>query len=362
MIWALVITLLLLAALWTAALLLGWLIAIPIAVSLLVLAATGLALGLRHLRSRQRAAEFEAELRQQRPSAQRASTPNGEAALELQSRIRELSGALRRRQRASAFGDAALYAVPWVLVLGPPGAGKSAALATCGLTLRAAGRRAAESRSNRPSNDCEAWLTDHGVLIDTPGRYVAEQREHTEWPTLLAALRGARRKRPLDGVVLVYSLAELLGDPLERLEEKARRLRSCLEDLGSELGSVLPVYLLLTKADALPGFYEFCAGLPPEASDRVWGATLEPGAEQGQDAVLAFKAEFDLMKAVLHAQLLACLPGRERTPAACAQALRFPVEFESVRAPLARLIEELFRPSRYDEAPVLRGFYCSSSR
>jgi type VI secretion system protein ImpL len=358
MIWALVSASVLLAAVWTAALLLGWVILIPIALSVLLVAALGLALALRHARSRQRAAQLEAELRPP-SSAERGGI--GPAEAELQSRIRELTGALRRRHHASALGDAALYAVPWVLVLGPAGAGKSTALATSGLTLRAAGGRAPESRSNRASHECEPWLTDHGVLIDTPGRYVAEQRETAEWAGLLAALRRARRKRPLDGVVLVYSLAELLGDPLERLEEKARCLRRCLEELGSELGSVLPVYLLLTKADALPGFDEFCAGLPLGTRDRVWGATLESDAHQEQDAVTAFKAEFDLMKAVLHAQLLLRPPGRERTPEACAQALLFPVEFENVRAPLARLIEELFRTSRYQEAPVLRGFYCSSS-
>jgi type VI secretion system protein ImpL len=40
--------------------------------------------------------------------------------------------------------------------------------------------------------------------------------------------------------------------------------------------------------------------------------------------------------------------------------LQFPVEFSALRRPLARFIEELFRPSNYQETPLLRGFYFSS--
>jgi type VI secretion system protein ImpL len=128
---------------------------------------------------------------------------------------------------------------------------------------------------------------------------------------------------------------------------------------------VLPVYLLLTKADTLPGFGEFCTDLPEGASDRVWGATLAPLPGAEPDIVAAFKSEFDVLKAVLHAHLLEQLPGHQRPPEACALALRFPGEFEAVRDPLARLVERLFAPGNQREAPVLRGFYfssCSDSR
>src|SRR5690606_7534952 len=43
-----------------------------------------------------------------------------------------------------------------------------------------------------------------------------------------------------------------------------------------------------------------------------------------------------------------------------ARILQFPVEFSALRRPLARFIEELFRPSQYRETPLLRGFYFSS--
>jgi len=208
---------------------------------------------------------------------------------------------------------------------------------------------------------CEPWLCEGGVLIDTAGAYAVGAGEEAEWAALLAALRRTRRHKPLDGLVLTFSLSELVGTRPEQLEEKAKRLRSCLEDLGTKLGSVLPVYLVLTKADQLPGFSEFYSSLTPDAANRIWGATIDPARGDTSDPGTTFKAEFDLMKLALHANLVANLPGQQRTPEACAKALRFPVEFEATRAPLARLIEEVFRPSSYQEAPLLRGFYFTSS-
>ena len=279
---------------------------------------------------------------------------------ELQQRIRDLSSALRHSQRAFRWSDSPLYALPWYLVLGPSGAGKTTALQTSGASLRPVGDSAAGSARGHGTSGCEPWFGDRGVLIDTSGRYAAGAEGHAEWSALLAELRHARRRRPLDGIVLVYSVAELIADRPEQLEEKCQRLRLRLEDLGAEFGSVLPVYLLLTKVDALTGFAEFLADLPDGVRDQVWGATIElaPG---DADSITAFKYEFDLLKGVLHAQLLERLPTRRLAGEAGARALRFPAELENVRAPLARLVESLFRPGRR-EAAVLRGFYFSSSQ
>ncbi|HVZ33751.1 MAG TPA: type VI secretion protein IcmF/TssM N-terminal domain-containing protein, partial [Polyangiaceae bacterium] len=356
MIWAIVCGIVVIAGIWTAALLLGWPLGIPIGVSVLVLAAIGILIAFRFVRSRQRAAELEAELHRQ--SKDRTARP--EAVLEIQGRVRELATALRRNYSGNRLGNGALYASPWYLVLGPPGAGKSTALQNSGLALRAAAGRQPKTRTTAPTRGIEPWLADGGVLIDTAGRYALGDGEEAEWSELLAALRRTRRQKPLDGVVLAYNVSELVSDRPEQLEEKAKRLRSCLEELGNQLGSVLPVYLLLTKADLLPGFSQFHDDVGGDASDRIWGATFEPRHDEGLEPAEALKAEFDLMKEALHAHLLARLPAAQRTPDSCAAALRFPVEFETVRAPLARLVEELFRPSSYQETPLLRGFYFTS--
>lgn len=350
----------LLSGTWMAALLLAWPLSVPLGVSAFLSVSCTALLAVRHWWARRRAVELDAQLRR-RGTAQGPDVAATDRAIdELQLRIRDLTHALRRSQRASRWNDSPLYALPWYLVLGPSGAGKTTALQTSGSNLRHLGEAGGRPTGNHGVSSCQPWFSDRGVLLDTPGRFVAGAEGDAEWSALLAELRRARRRRPLDGIVLAYSVAELIADPPERLEEKAQRLRLRLEDLGAEFGSVLPVYLLLTKVDALTGFGEFLADLPDGVRDHVWGATIEH-ASNDQDPVAAFKAEFDLLKDVLHAQLLERLPARRLMGDAGARALRYPAELENIRAPLARLVERLFCAGRR-EAALLRGFYFSSSR
>src|SRR5689334_5959708 len=119
MIWFVaVISLLLVAGLWTAALLLTWPLWIPAAFTVLTVVGLSVFFLVRFLRAKQRAAALEAELRRQnKSSGDRASGPT-EAELEIQGRIRELAGVLRRGQFKNRWSDSALYGTPWYLVLG----------------------------------------------------------------------------------------------------------------------------------------------------------------------------------------------------------------------------------------------------
>jgi type VI secretion system protein ImpL len=362
MIWFVaLISVLLVAGLWAAALLLTWPLWIPAAFTVLTVVGLSVFFLVRFLRAKQRAAALEAELRRQnKSSGDRASGPT-EAEQEIQGRIRELAGVLRRGQFKNRWSDSALYGTPWYLVLGPPSSGKSTALQTSGLGLRASGGRQPKTKVVVATKGCQPWVCDGGVLIDTAGRYALGDGEDNEWGTLVTALRRTRRQKPLDGVVLTYSVSDLISDRPEQLEEKAKRLRAVLEDLCARLGSVLPIYLVLTKMDQLPGFSEFYSDVGGDAGERIWGATLEAGRGEAVDAAESFKTEFDLMKQAMHAYFLARLPSQQRTPEASAKALRFPVELEAARGPLARLVEEVFRPSSYQETPLLRGFYFTSS-
>jgi type VI secretion system protein ImpL len=57
--------------------------------------------------------------------------------------------------------------------------------------------------------------------------------------------------------------------------------------------------------------------------------------------------------------LLERLP-RERVVGSRSKILQFPIEFQSLKVPLARFIDEFFRTNPYQEAPILRGFYFTS--
>lgn len=350
-----VVALLLVGGAWAGALFGLYPTWVAVTVTVLALGALVLAVGLRARAGKRRAARRTSELGHSDAARTRDDAAEAPGVLEIRASMRALVSSLRRNH--SRFSDAPLYALPWYLMLGPTGSGKSTVLGASGLPLSAAGSRRAP-QPGAATKGCEPWICDGAVLLDTAGGYALGD-DDAEWDALLDTLARERPRRPLDGVVLVYAAPELLGQTPEQTEQKARRTRARLEQLAARLGSLPPVYLLLSKTDEVPGFTEFFADLDARSAEGAFGATLD--ARGAEDPVASFKAEFDVLKLTLHSYLLAHLPDRRQSPEACAQTLRFPVEFEALRAPLAKLVEQLFRSSSYQELPTFRGFYFCAS-
>jgi len=360
MIWIVIGAVLLAAGCWALVLGLGWPVWIAILVSVTLLAIVLVVVAFRVIRARRRGAALERELmKQASKQAEQARPERRQEILALQQQMSEAIRALQRSKLGGRGGKAALYALPWYVMLGPPAAGKTTALERSGLAFTSAGGRKHKVQGVAGTRNCDWWFSEEAILLDTAGRFTTEDNDEPEWLAFLDLLKRFRPKRPLDGVIVAVSSTDLLGVNAEQIDETAKKLRQRLDELVRRMEMVLPVYLLVTKADLIAGFTEFWADLPAASRGQVWGATFDPDAEALAEPATAVKAEFDLLSQALHARSLERLSG-EKVVQRRARILQFPVEFTAVRRPLARLIEELFRPSQYQEAPLLRGFYFSS--
>ena len=94
----------------------------------------------------------------------------------------------------------AAYALPWYLVAGPRGSGKTSLLLSSGLDFHVLpSQRASEQRVVRPTEHCDWKVTDSAVWLDTTGRYQTEGPERDEWAALIETVKRHRRARPVDG-------------------------------------------------------------------------------------------------------------------------------------------------------------------
>ncbi|ACN44481.1 TPA: type VI secretion system membrane subunit TssM [Salmonella enterica subsp. enterica serovar Paratyphi C] len=128
-------------------------------------------------------------------------------------------------------GKRFLYELPWFMVVGSPGDGKTTALLNTGLQFPLAEQMEQTSRIlTMPGGGtlhCDWWFTNEAVLIDTAGRYArhddggeasAAQRNAGEWQGFLGLLRKHRPGAPLNGVILTLNVADLTAQsPAERL-------------------------------------------------------------------------------------------------------------------------------------------------
>ena len=142
--------------------------------------------------------------------------------------------------------------LPWYLLLGPQGSGKTSLLDFSGLDFplnRADQQRLTKDVSGTRYADW--YFADHAVLIDTAGRYLTQPDPAIDgraWDTLLGLLR-KRRARPLNGVLVNIPVEQLQGGSEIELENLARQTRQRLQDIHQRLGADVPVYLVLSQAD-----------------------------------------------------------------------------------------------------------------
>jgi type VI secretion system protein ImpL len=278
-----------------------------------------------------------------------------EEAVELR---QKLTAALASLRRIAARRGAYLYELPWYLLIGPPGAGKTTAIARSGLEFPLAEGKLPGFGGTR---NCDWWLSGEAVLLDTAGRYTTQDSDSAVdaagWGQFLAMLRRARPRQPLNGIIVAFGIDLIAGLDAAGREAHARTLRRRVRELETALSQRLPIYFLVTKADLLPGFVEFFEDLNREARGQVWGVTL-PLAPAGQPAT-GFGPSF----AALLQRLQDRLPERlmqERGAAQRAAMAGFPAQVAALQAPLASFIGQLFGGSRVDPAPLLRGIYLTS--
>ncbi|CAE6774396.1 type VI secretion system membrane subunit TssM [Paraburkholderia haematera] len=303
-----------------------------------------------------------------------ASDDRTEPLAELRARFREALHLLRHAGaptgRFAAWLDRLtgqyVYRLPWYLVVGSAGSGKTTALANSGLELSIA-EQAARAASGRiePTPHCEWWFSNHAVLVDTPGHYLeaadADARRGAEWGELLGLLRKYRPRQPVNGALLMVGVDELLAMSESDRAAYATRLRKPLQLMQAKFDVRVPVYLCFTRMDRISGFTEYFSGLNRDGRAQVWGTTFAAGDPASSDAAGfapggAFDRLAQRLNAALHDVLIA-----DPDPDSRALAYLFPQQFASLKETLDDFLVALFRPSRLETNLVARGIYFTSA-
>ncbi len=263
------------------------------------------------------------------------------------------------------FGKQYLYELPWYVIIGPPGSGKTTLLENSGLEFPVTEHDAQKKvRGIGGTRNCDWWFTNEAVLLDTAGRYTTQdsyaEADSSAWLGFLDLLRKNRPRRPLNGILLAVSIEDLLNRSEEERSLHATAIRQRIQELYSHLGMRFPVYFLLTKCDLVAGFTEYFDDLGIEQRTQVWGMTF-PTEQQNKpnDTAKLFSNEFESLVKQLHSRLLLRLY-EERDLSRRGLIHSFPQQFASLKPLFDAFIEKIFRPSRYEENPWLRGIYFTS--
>jgi type VI secretion system protein ImpL len=256
-----------------------------------------------------------------------------------------------------------LYELPWYMIIGAPGSGKTTALRNSGLQFPLADKVGDHAvRGVGGTRNCDWWFTDQAVLIDTAGRFTTQDSDQAAdsatWTGFLSLLKKSRPRQPLNGVLVTVSVSDLIAKSAAERAQHAATVRQRMQELHERLNIRFPIYLLVTKCDLMAGFMDTFATLDKAQRAEPWGFTfqLDKSGLPKQSPTAEMGPEFDLLLQRVTDGLIDRLQS-ESDAARRARIYGFPVQFANLRGALQEFVESVFSPSPYEAQPLLRGVY-----
>ncbi|KQN53241.1 type VI secretion system membrane subunit TssM [Erwinia sp. Leaf53] len=254
---------------------------------------------------------------------------------------------------------------PWFMILGPAGSGKTALLSESDRRFIFAGHYGMTSTVEPgPTRDCNWWLTEQAVWIDTAGDWVQLNGLSDETakglPQLFRLLRRFRKRPVLDGVFLCLNAHEILHASLNERKSLADALRVRLLEIPLLACSDQPVYLMLTHLDMLTGGETLLTLLSEDLLQKGLGFSVPPGnsglqnwpvAEQGYQQMVSRVSQYTLER--LH----------DISSVQQRQQLLFLIEaLGALGRPLFSLLEQIFPASSRGYMARLQQVWLGSTR
>ncbi|MES1205046.1 MAG: type VI secretion system membrane subunit TssM [Pseudomonadota bacterium] len=252
-------------------------------------------------------------------------------------------------------GRDALGLLSWYVMIGPSASGKTTAIRSSGLKLPYG--KTGKVRGVGGTRNCDWWMTNDAILLDTAGRWSTEEDDREEWFAFLDLLKKTRPKKPINGILLAVPITDLQKSE-EEIGDLARSLRERIDEVIGRLEVVVPVYVLVTKCDLVSGFVETFGDLKDRDRGQIWGFSL-PLIADHRDHVESFAQNFDELTEVLERNAVVRM-GEERRVEARERIYAFPQQFDSLRQGLVDLVANLFDQSVYQDGPIMRGVFFTS--
>jgi type VI secretion system protein ImpL len=169
------------------------------------------------------------------------------------------------------------------------------------------------------------------------------------------------KEAPVRAAVVCVSCELFLGaTAADASMAAARATNQMLRDLAQQLGTEVPVYVILTKLDRIPYFTEYVRNLDTNEATQPLGMAFPRNAVSS--GLYAEKAMAEVVGALDRiffsmGEFRATLLTRETDQRNVDPVYEFPRELRKLRNNLAAYLVEVARPSHLNANPYLRAFY-----
>jgi type VI secretion system protein ImpL len=278
--------------------------------------------------------------------------------------LREAEGKLAASQRTSAKS---LRNLPLLYILGDENTAKTTAVLKSGLEPELLAGQIYRDKDVIPTPLANIWFTEKAAIVEA-GQAI--RKDAALWTRLIARTRPAAARSafgagaPFRAAVVCVTCDQFLSSQTtEQAQAAAAQIGERLRELARLNGTQLPVYVLLTKVDRVPGFADYVRNLSFDEGTQLLGVAppAVPTSGYVETATGVVSAAYDELVFSLASARLDLL-ARENEAARLGLAYEFPRELRRFRNQLTSYLVELTRPSHLDVNPYLRGFYFTGVR
>ncbi len=259
-----------------------------------------------------------------------------------------------------------IYSLPWYVVVGEPGSGKTEAIRRS--ELRFPDRLQDRLQGTGGTYSMHWWFTNNAIIIDTAGAMLTQPEAAERFEEFLTLLKKNRPDCPLNGMILTVPVDSLIIDPPHIAEEKAATIAAQLSIVQKALDVRFPIYLMISKSDRLPCFREYFDAPGQGAFEREmmgWsnpdplGTAFDP--HRIQDALDTIATRLRGRALALLADPIARNPGSRRADEVDAL-YAFPSHVRSLGPRLQRYLDIIFQGGTWaTRPPFFRGLYFTSA-
>lgn len=243
--------------------------------------------------------------------------------------------------------SAVLHQLPWYMVIGRQGAGKSSAIQRADLP-------APFFQIEHSPNSANFCPYNQGILIDTPGFYLRDTHQiDKDAKEFLKLLAKQRASEPLSGIIVALDAEFLQNSEDTALVAEAKKTRFFIDYAQEQLRADLPIYLLITKCDQIPGFSDWANLLPSSCLNQPIGYLYRQKTPQTDFLNKALHSILDRIKNTI--LLSKSLNQNDFS------LLQLTQQLEQIQGRLVRFAKRAFQANPYQEPPVLRGVFLSSA-
>jgi type VI secretion system protein ImpL len=259
-----------------------------------------------------------------------------------------------------------LYMLPWYIIIGQPGSGKTTALKNSGLQFPLHSQFGDEPiQGAGGTRYCDWWFTNEAIMIDTAGRYTSQddtkKSESKSWIGFLNILKKGRPKRPLNGIIVTISIQDILNKTNTQKSLHASAIKQRIQELNHQLSMELPVYVILTKTDTIAGFTTFFDGMEKEEREQIWGFNFpNKKIEHESDFKNHFESEYSKLMENISNRVLYLLD-HEKTQSRRNLIHQFPFQMNALKPLLLEFLNNIFTPNKFETPLIIRGAYFISS-